>query len=101
MEKEITKMIYGMEMKNLGVKEAFEENIKMVKEITTNKEFKKEFKKEYGKNTEYQNLLMESDTKLSFIGWTLLFKETSQVKEALPMLVAELRKIADELEGAK
>ncbi len=30
-----------------------------------------------------------------------MFKETSQVKEALPMLAAELRKIADELEGAK
>ena len=99
--KEMIKLFYGMEIERLGAKEAFKKCLEEAKEMATSKEYNKLLKKEYKKNAELKKMLEFSDYKLGFISWTLMYKELSQVKESLPLLVNELRKIADDLEGFK
>ena len=92
-------MIYGMEIKDSGIKEAFKENIAKFETISRSNEVIEEFEESYGeKDTKFVSLLHKSDVKLSLIKWSLMYKEISQVKEALPELIYELRRIAYELE---
>ena len=89
-EEQLAKFIYAMEMEGKGVVKAFEDTIKMlddapIEEIT---------------EVESESLRIRdlADSKLTWIGWTLMYKDFDNHKEVVPLLVEQLRKIADELE---
>lgn len=101
MEEEMLKMVYGLDMIEKGVETALNNNLKGIEIHKENKEYKKEIKKEYKKDAPFIFARNIADTKLGFIKWSLMFGDYKQVKEALPLLIKEIRNIADELESIK
>lgn len=94
-EREIM-IFYALLMQSEGIKEAYKDFLEELEGISENT-----IKKEYPDDVKFRKLAQISDFKLALIKSTLMFKDASQVKENLPMLAEELRKIAKELEDYK
>lgn len=92
-------IFYALLMQSEGIEEAYKDFFKELEGV--NEKAIKIIKKEYPDDVEFKKLAMISDFKLTLIKTTLMFKDAPQVKENLPMLAEELRKIAKELEDYK
>lgn len=97
MEKEKSKLIYGIEMEMLGVKKAFKKNINEIEKISRGKQIIKETKK-MGGDTNLKIKTQKIDSKLAFIDWTLMYKKFEENKNVIPSLIQELKNIITELE---
>ena len=98
-EEQVVKMLYGMEISERGIIPAYEKFINNTEK--EDEELKKQFKKEFKKDADFVMGCQNADFKLGFIRWSLMCSRFDEVKEALPFLIDEIRKVADELESIK
>lgn len=96
MDKDITMYIYGEEITTLGLKEAFESNMKLIEEISQKEEVIKELEKLKG-DINLKAKCQKISTKLNYIDWTLRFKDFEKEKNVIPSLIRELESIVSEI----
>ncbi len=91
------KILYAIEMETLGIKKAFEENIKELEETSRKKDFINKMQK-LGGDTNFEIKRQKIDSKLKYIEWTMMFKGFKDDRSVVPALIQELKNIMTELE---
>lgn len=83
----LVKVLYSSKIKSQGLAKAFKEGIEGLNEIPKSEEI-----------SESQEIRNKNEAKLKYVCWSLMFNKFDEHTEVVPLLVEELRKVANELE---